>query len=236
MGHTQLRIEGLGDWNDGQIVDLAMIAHEEMAGRHRHFDWEQHTDVPRKDWRIAPTVTTALIAGDIAYISTSMKGGSYMCLEPEAPNKHIDLDPRYPCAVLTETALKDLQLERKEGWGHRTGASCGEVWAAQGQHGSANTTSPCIRLDDTKIVSVRTRDRQTIIVGLCGHKGPNVKYKGEWGCAQFTKATGIYLVSQDTKRSTINIDLNKVVSASLPYFREKALPPFVPGDEETTTA
>ena len=39
---TQLRIECLGDWSDGQIADLAMIAHEEMAGKHRHFDWEAH--------------------------------------------------------------------------------------------------------------------------------------------------------------------------------------------------
>ena len=86
-----------------------------------------------------------------------MKGGSYIDLEPEVPNRHIDLDPRHPCAVHIETALKDLQLERKEGWGHWTGASCGEVWAAQGQHGSATTTSPCIRLDDTKIVSENPR-------------------------------------------------------------------------------
>jgi hypothetical protein len=69
-------------------------------------------------------------------------------LDPEVPNQYRGLSPDNPCARPVQTAL--LDCEEVEGWGHRTGASCGEPWATQAFCSIQSTPS----LKDAKIVAI----------------------------------------------------------------------------------
>lgn len=69
---TQWQIEGPGDWSDGEIVHLAMVAHERMLEV-----YEADQEVMRDDYKISkkirkkvPNVTTTLIVDNTAYISS----------------------------------------------------------------------------------------------------------------------------------------------------------------------
>jgi hypothetical protein len=151
---TQVQIAGLSDWKDGEIVHLAMVAHQKMLEIHSLSVpiLRDDYDIAKKVRTVPPGVTTTLIVDNTAYISTSIKGGQFFYLPPAPtePNRYRDLNPDNPCAGLVQTAL--VNCKTTEGWGHRTGASCGEPWAAQAFCSTQSTRS----LKDTKIVTINT--------------------------------------------------------------------------------
>lgn len=78
---TVIHIDGLRDWRDGQVLDLAFAAHTKFLQQFR-------LDVTEGPNRIIglsrkkdkPSVTTTFVVDNTAYIATSMKGrgGSYI--------------------------------------------------------------------------------------------------------------------------------------------------------------
>jgi hypothetical protein len=151
---TQVQIAGLSDWKDEEIVHLAMVAHQKMIDVQQSKDMR---DKMKADYGMnarlvsgIPGVTTTLIVDNTAYISTSIKGGQFFYLEHTQPNRYKDLNPENPCAGAVQTAL--INCKTTEGWGHRTGASCGEPWAAQAFCSTQTTRS----LKDARIVTINT--------------------------------------------------------------------------------
>jgi hypothetical protein len=151
---TQLQIAGLSSWQDSEIVHLAMVAHEKMLAVHRLSvpTLRNIYNIPKKAATVPPGVTTTLVVDNTAYISTSIKGGNffYLAPAPTEPNRYRDLNPDKPCAGLVHTAL--VNCRTTEGWGHRTGASCGEPWAAQ----AFCSTQSARSLRDARIVTINT--------------------------------------------------------------------------------
>lgn len=218
---TQLEINGLSSWSDEKIVNLAMTAHEEMLVEHKDFTFRTtFPAMPKIVWKRPPLVTTALIVGDVAYISTSQKGIPFFYLPPAQRNRFRHLNPRHPCATYIKTALESLQLQSVGRWGHRLGAACGEIWASQGHQCSSN--SP---LQHGKAVSVRriAAERSVNIIPPCGD-GHRVEYDGEWGCTQFAEEIGLYIVPENTPRSQEPINTANMVTRQL-HFAVLQLPP-----------
>jgi len=176
---TQVQIAGLSDWQEEEIVHLAMVAHEKMLHVHETTDWaKDYPAIDRKVFARPPGVTTVLVVDNTAYISTSVKGGLFIYLAEEHPNRFKRLDPENPCAGAVQTAL--VNCKTAEGWGHRTGASCGEPWAAQAFCNTESTRS----LQGTKIVTINTNNKKgdpnngkSQIAHPCGDEADKKVYK-----------------------------------------------------------
>jgi len=158
---TQVQIVGLSDWKDEEIVHLAMVAHEKMVKVHTATNWaEKYPGINAKAAATPPGVTTVLVVDNTGYISTSMKGGFFIYLAEMTPdgkkpaNRYKYFDSKNPCAGTVQKAL--VNCKTAEGWGHRTGASCGEIWAAQA---FCNTGSPK-SLEGARVVTINTNKKK----------------------------------------------------------------------------
>lgn len=164
---SNAHISSLNDWSDAEIVHLAMVAHEDMVEAHGNVRWgSEHSKVPLNARQKEPGVTTVLVVDNTAYISTSAKGGQFLYFREGSANRYKQLDPSRPCHGTVQTALLNCQARTAEGWGHRTGASCGEIWA---------TLSFCNKgserdLDGARVVTVNTKRKTDItqIAHPCG--------------------------------------------------------------------
>jgi hypothetical protein len=153
---TQWQVEGLSDWDDGEIVHLAMIAHQAMLQEHTR--WlrveGKYSKMSSKARASAPSVTTTLVVDNTAYISTSARGnsGPFVYAQEQEVNRYRELLPDAPCAGAVATALNNCKIASEMGWGHLNGASCGEVWATQGFCSTGSTAS----LEGSRVVAIKS--------------------------------------------------------------------------------
>lgn len=158
-----VQIQDLHSWSDGEIVHLALAAHE---GRRDAFNDRSKAKVlttafgPKYRDKL-PGVTTTLIIDDVAYISSSMKGGPYFysVRHNKAPEWRAgDLDNK-KCAELVKKGLSACQIasnpDRTQRTGHHTGANCGEVLALQGYCNSGQQGDLEAKLAGARIVAIR---------------------------------------------------------------------------------
>jgi hypothetical protein len=153
---TQWQVEGLSDWDDGEIVHLAMVAHQAMLQEHKRWlqDEGRDSNIRSRDRAPAPSVTTTLVVDNTAYISTSARGGSgpFLYVQEQEVNRYRELLPDAPCAGAVATALNNCKIASEMGWGHLNGASCGEVWATQGFCSTGSTAS----LEGSRVVAIKS--------------------------------------------------------------------------------
>jgi hypothetical protein len=172
---TQWQVEGLSDWDDGEIVLLAMVAHQAMLQEHKRWLLVEGKDskMSSKERAPAPSVTTTLVVDNTAYISTSARGGSgpFLYAQEQEVNRYRELLPDAPCAGAVATALNNCKIASEMGWGHQNGASCGEVWATQGFCSTGTTAS----LEGSRVVAIKSSkakegktERLPEIVDPCG--------------------------------------------------------------------
>lgn len=186
-------ITDLADWKDEEIVDLAHKAHQAVRSEWRlkaktidrinrkhlqeridqgKLKLEDIRDQPR------PDVTTVLVIDNTAYISSSMRGGSFLyrpkpVWTPSNEPRHVAvLRNNLVCRKEVVSALTACQTKaRAKGKlsGHRTGASCGEPMAMLAF--STTTTQKNIEESGARIVSVKDKSlgsETSKIVPPCG--------------------------------------------------------------------
>lgn len=149
------QIDGLSEWSDEQIADLAFVAHEGMLA-------EYQTSVLPRGLK-GPGVTTTLVVDNTAYISSSASaGGSFLYL----PNgnrqgwRFTHLNPAHPCTGPVQNALLRCQAKAVNfGTGHRTGANCGEPMAALAFCATNNQRN----LVSAKILTIVGKERPKIV-------------------------------------------------------------------------
>ena len=134
---TVAQIDGIAQWTDEQVLDLAFQAHK--ASREAHEDYKRKKQYKSLGDNSLPAVTTTLVLDNTAYIYTSMKGGPYLYSpgyrEDYKAGRPVALRPDHPCEPFSGevfTALRRCQLQAADNAGanvkpraHRTGASCG---------------------------------------------------------------------------------------------------------------
>lgn len=129
-----VEIRGLSQWSDEQIVDLAFVADEAVKTAMDSFlDTPDLVDLEFLAHTKPPT-TAVLVVDNTAYISTSMKGGTYLYApltnaKKESIYRDLDRD-KARFAVLE--ALEACQFAVTTPYiqlGHRNGASCAEIMA-----------------------------------------------------------------------------------------------------------
>lgn len=156
------QIDGLSQWTDEQIVDLAFVAHNDMRNAHQAIDFP--TTYPGLSRKV-PGVTTTLVIDNTAYISSSMGGGPFLYI----PNgntqgsRFTNPDPAHPCPAVQD-ALARCQARSVNLSGHRTGASCGEPMAALAFCATHNQQP----LTNAKIVTI-TGKASYKILAPCGN-------------------------------------------------------------------
>jgi hypothetical protein len=125
-----------------------------------------------------PTVTTVLVIDNTAYISTSMRGGSFLH-KPRPAYKTPKGEPRHTlvfknkikCAKEVVDALATCQTKAEKDYGqisgHRTGASCGEPMSMLAF--CATRTEKDIKTSGARIVSIHNdRKGKSAVVPPCG--------------------------------------------------------------------
>jgi hypothetical protein len=125
-----------------------------------------------------PTVTTVLVIDNTAYISTSMRGGSFL-YKPRPAHKTPEGEPRHTlvfknkikCAKEVVDALATCQTKAEKDYGqisgHRTGASCGEPMSMLAF--CATRTEKDIKTSGARIVSIHNdRKEKPAVVPPCG--------------------------------------------------------------------
>lgn len=173
---TQLQIEGLSDWTNEQIVHLAGVAHQKMIKAHKANTWDR-TQVKGKTTDGPPTVTTTLVFDNTAFIASSVKSPESFMYVTDGKNRFMELHADAPCNGAILTALNNCRTA--QGFGHLTGAKCGEIWAAQGFCNTRTNRS----LKGARIVAINMdkTDKQNPkpqVVDPCGSWGPDLPVVG----------------------------------------------------------
>lgn len=189
-------VGGLAEWEDSEIVHLAQQAHQAANDA-----WTDNVDlvvaINLKKYLargfteddvyrpVQPTVTTVLVIDNTAYISTSMRGGSFLyrpksgrTTPKDQPRHTVVLKNRTKCGKEVVDALTRCQTKAEKDYGqlsgHRTGASCGEPMAMLAF--CATTTGKDIKTSGARIVSIHSNDKgEAVVVPPCGAWNSNKK-------------------------------------------------------------
>lgn len=126
-----VQIEGLKNWSDKNIVQLAFAANEGV-GKPFQASLRAIADAMNR-WpgRVRrPMVTTVVIIDNTAYISTSMRGESYLYALRNKNEPYFTTLQTERCPEALKKALGTCQLKAAPHYGqqpgHRTGGNCGE--------------------------------------------------------------------------------------------------------------
>jgi hypothetical protein len=175
---------------NGQIVDLAYVAHQAM----------REGNIARIGGKITaklaaaqlPTVITVVVSGNNAYISSSLKGGPILYNKADRiiPADHPDKKPYWrnpnglcPAAITDGLRQCDKPLTDGTVVGHQNGGACGEVmvgWTMCEILGDAQAHTA--RVVAVEYATVTPRDysanapRHMVIKDPCGDDTPDVSH------------------------------------------------------------
>lgn len=216
----------------------AFVAHDDMLKAYKATDRSAYPGLSTK----SPSVTTTMVIGDTAYISSSLTGGGYLYSpvmikdgDGKAVTRYENIDPKHVCtkressSTVTSTssrshitiavvdALSRCELRGVNFGGHRNGANCGEAMAAL----AYCTTNDAATFADgnTKIVSIKGKspDKYAVIAPCAGPGG--LKYQGDWGCHDFTGEVGLGMrvIDPSTTRQSTDVAANDITITYAEY-------------------
>jgi hypothetical protein len=156
-----VQIRDLSSWSQGEVVHLAYAAHQAREDAFVKDRKALNSAFKRGYGNKIPGVTTTLIIDDVAYISSSMKGGPYFysLRHDKEPHWRAENLEDEKCTELVKKGLQACQVTsnpvRGQRTGHRTGANCGEVLALQAYCRSGQTGDLEAKLATATVVAIR---------------------------------------------------------------------------------